>query len=86
MTGGWSCSGSTNWTRQVDDKGETDGAGRVPHWQLNVPPGYHIRLDSELFTLRRDAGSMVGACAVGAAPSEVVRTAEVDYRATGAVA
>jgi hypothetical protein len=51
--------------------------------QFYLPPGYYIRLDAELFTLRRIDGSMVGSFAVGAAPSEVAREAEEDYRATG---
>ena len=54
--------------------------------KLYLPPGYHIRLDAELFTLHRDDGSMVASFVVGAAPSEVVSTAEVDYRATGEAA
>ena len=54
--------------------------------KLYLPPGYHIRLDAELFTLHRDDGSMVACFAVGAAPSEVAREAEVDYRATGEAA
>jgi hypothetical protein len=50
--------------------------------RLYVPPGYHIGTDADLLTLHRDDGSMVAAFAVGAAPSEVARTAEEDYRAT----
>ena len=54
--------------------------------KLYLPPGYHIRLDAELFTLHREDGSMVACFAVGAAPSEVAREAEEDYRATGEAA
>jgi hypothetical protein len=54
--------------------------------QFYLPPGYYIRLDAELFTLHRDDGSIVAAFVVGAAPSEEVRTAEEDYRATGEAA
>lgn len=54
--------------------------------KLYLPPGYHIRLDADLLTLHRDDGSMVASFAVGAAPSEVVREAEEDYRATGEAA
>jgi hypothetical protein len=54
--------------------------------KLYLPPGYRIRLDAELFTLHREDGSMVASFVVGAAPSEVARTAEEDYRATREVA
>jgi hypothetical protein len=47
-----------------------------------VPPDYHIRLDAGFVTLRRD-DSIVAPFAVGAAPAEVVREVEEDYRATG---
>ncbi len=51
--------------------------------KLRLPPGYHIERDADLTMLRRADGSTVGAFAAGAAPSEVVRTAEDDYRANG---
>jgi hypothetical protein len=54
--------------------------------KLYLPPGYHIRLDAEFFTLRRDDDSIVGPFAVGAAPAAVVREAEEDYRASGEAA
>jgi hypothetical protein len=54
--------------------------------KLYLPPGYHIRLDAELFTVHRKDGSLVACFAVGAAPSEVAREAEEDYRATGEAA
>ena len=54
--------------------------------KLSLPPGYHIRLDAEFFTLRRDDDSIVAPFSVGAAPAEVVREAEEDYRATGEAA
>ena len=54
--------------------------------KLSLPPGYHIRLDAECFTLHRDDGSMVASFVAGAAPAEVVREAEEDYRGTGAAA
>jgi hypothetical protein len=54
--------------------------------KLALPPGYHIRLDAEFFTLRRDDDSIVAPFAVGAAPAEVVREAEDDYRASGEAA
>jgi hypothetical protein len=50
-----------------------------------VPPDYHIRLDAGFVTLRRD-DSIVAPFAVGAAPAEVVREVEEDYRATGEAA
>jgi hypothetical protein len=56
------------------------------YFRERLPPGYHIRLDAELFTLHRDDGSIVAAFVVGAALSEEVRTAEEDYRATGEAA
>jgi hypothetical protein len=46
---------------------------------------YHIRLDAGFVTLRRD-DSIVAPFAVGAAPAEVVREVEEDYRATGEAA
>jgi hypothetical protein len=51
--------------------------------RLHLPPGYHIEWDAEFITLHRSDGSMVAAFAAGAAPSEVARTAEDDYRANG---
>ena len=54
--------------------------------KLSLPPGYHIRLDAEFFTLRRDDDSIVAPFAVGAAPAEVVREAKDDYRASGEAA
>jgi hypothetical protein len=54
--------------------------------KLYLPPGYHIRLDADLLTLHRDDGSMVASFVVGDAPSQVLRTAEEDYRATGEAA
>jgi hypothetical protein len=52
----------------------------------HLPPGYYILLDAEILTLHRDDGSMVAAFAVGAAPSELAREAEEDYRRTREVA
>jgi hypothetical protein len=54
--------------------------------KLSLPPGYHIRLDAEFFTLRREDDPIVAPFAVGAAPAEVVREAEADYRASGEAA
>jgi hypothetical protein len=51
--------------------------------KLYLPPGYDIWLDAELLTLHCEDGSMVASFVVSAAPAEVVRTAEGDYRATG---
>ncbi len=51
--------------------------------KLLLPPGYRIERDADLMTLHRADGSTVGAFVAGAAPSEVVRTAEDDYRANG---
>jgi hypothetical protein len=51
--------------------------------KLRLPPGYRIERDADLMTLHRADGSMVAAFAAGAAPSEVVRTAEDDYHANG---
>ena len=50
--------------------------------KLNLPPGYHVELDADLMELRRSDGSLVAAfSARGAAPAEVTRTAEEEYRA-----
>jgi hypothetical protein len=54
--------------------------------KLYLPPGYHIRLDAERFTLHRDDGSIVGSFVAGAPPSAVVREVEEDYRASGEAA
>ena len=51
--------------------------------KLKLPPGYRIERDADLVTLHRADGSLVGAFVAGAAPSEVARTAEDDYRANG---
>jgi hypothetical protein len=83
----WSCSGSTNWIRQVRINKKLTALGAYHAGKPYLPPGYHIRLDSEFFTLRRDDDSIVVApFAVGAAPAEVVREAEDDYRASGEAA
>ena len=51
--------------------------------RLRLPPSYHIERDADLMMLRRADGSTVGVFVAGAAPSEVERTAEDDYRASG---
>jgi hypothetical protein len=49
--------------------------------KLYLPPGYTLEYGAEVLLLRRSDGSMVAAFgAIGAAPSEVARTAEEDYR------
>jgi hypothetical protein len=48
--------------------------------------GYHIRLDAEFFTLRRDYDPIVASVAVSAAAAEMVGEAEEDYRAIGEAA
>ncbi len=49
--------------------------------KLYLPPGYGLEYGAEVLLLRRSDGSMVAAFgAIGAAPSEVARTAEEDYR------
>jgi hypothetical protein len=51
--------------------------------KLLLPPGYHIQSDAEVLMLRRADGSMVAGFVGGrSAPSEVVRMAEEDYRAS----
>ena len=54
--------------------------------KLYLPPGYHIQSDADLLMVYRADGSMVAAFVVGAAPSEVSREVEEDYRATGEAA
>jgi len=54
--------------------------------KLYLPPGYHIQSDADLLMVCRADDSMVAAFVVGAAPSEVSREAEEDYRATGEAA
>jgi hypothetical protein len=49
--------------------------------KLRLPPGYCVELDADLIKLHRFDGALVAAfSARGAAPSEVVRAAEEDYR------
>ena len=54
--------------------------------KLYLPPGYHIQSDADLLMVYRADGSLVGAFVGSAAPSEVSREAQVDYRATGEAA
>ena len=73
--------------RQVRTSKKLTALGAYHADKLYLPPGYHIWLDSELFTLHRDDGSIVASFVVAAAaPSAVVREAEEDYRATGKAA
>lgn len=52
--------------------------------KLHLPPGYELEHGADVLLLRRDDGSVVAAfSARGATPSEVVRTAEEDYRTHG---
>jgi hypothetical protein len=71
--------------RQVRTSKKLSALGAYHAGKLLLPPGYHIRLDAEFFTLRRD-NSIVTPFTVGAAPAEVVREAEDDYRASGEAA
>jgi hypothetical protein len=50
--------------------------------KLYLPSGYHIQSDADLLMVYRADGSLVGAFGTGAAPSEVAKEAEEDYRAT----
>ena len=52
--------------------------------KLHLPPGYELLYGADVLLLRRDDGSVVAALSArGATPSEVARTAEVDYRTDG---
>jgi hypothetical protein len=72
--------------RQVRTSKKLTALGAYHAGKLYLPPGYHIRLDADLLTLHREDGSMVASFVVGAAPAEVVREAEDDYRASGEAA
>ncbi len=49
--------------------------------KLYLPPGYELEYGADVLLLRRHDGSVVAAfSARAAAPSEVARTAEDDYR------
>ncbi len=50
--------------------------------KLYLPPGYRLVPDADLMMLYRADGSRVAAFVAGAAPSEVARMAEEDFRAT----
>jgi hypothetical protein len=52
--------------------------------KLRLPPGYRLKLDADMIQLYRLNGALVATfSARGAAPAEVLRTAEEDYRAHG---
>ena len=52
--------------------------------KLSLPPSYGLEYGSDVMLLRRADGSVAAAfSARGVAPSEVVRTAEEDYRRNG---
>jgi hypothetical protein len=52
--------------------------------KLHLPPGYELLYGADVLLLRRDDGSVVAALSArGATPSEVARTAEEDYGASG---
>jgi hypothetical protein len=72
--------------RQVRTSKKLTALGAYRAGKLYLPPGYHLRLDAEFFTLRRDDDSIVTPSAVGATPAAVVREAEDDYRASGEAA
>ncbi len=51
--------------------------------KLYLPPGYHIQSDAEMLVLHRADGSRVAGFVAGrSVPSEVVKAAEEDYRAS----
>jgi hypothetical protein len=52
--------------------------------RLHLPPGYELNYGADVLLLLRDDGSVVAAfSAMGTTPSEVARTAEEDYGASG---
>ncbi len=52
--------------------------------KLYLPSGYELLYGAEVLLLRRGDGSVVAAfSARGTTPSELARTAEEDYRASG---
>jgi hypothetical protein len=52
--------------------------------KLRLPPGYDLEQDANVLHLRRGDGSLVAAfSARGAAPAEVAKSAEEDYRKNG---
>ena len=52
--------------------------------KMTLPPGYALEHGANVLLLRRKDGSVVATfSARNAAPSEVARTAERDYRASG---
>ena len=52
--------------------------------KLELPPGYGLEHGADVLLLRRVDGSVAAAfSARGTAPSEVVRTAEEDYKRNG---
>ncbi len=58
---------------------EAYGAGK-----FSLPPGFELEHGADVLLLLRDDGSVVATfSARGATPSEVVRTAEEDYRTRG---
>jgi hypothetical protein len=58
--------------------------GGAPGGQAVLPPSYGLEYGADVLLLRRADGSVAAAfSARGVAPSEVVRTAEEDYRRNG---
>jgi hypothetical protein len=51
--------------------------------KLSLPPSYGLEYGADVLLLRRADGSAAAFSARGVAPSEVVRTAEEDYRRNG---
>jgi hypothetical protein len=52
--------------------------------KFHLAPGYELEHGADVLLLRRDDGSVVATfSARGVTPSEVVRTAEADYRTRG---
>jgi hypothetical protein len=52
--------------------------------KLHLAPGYELEHGADVLLLRRDDSSVVATFSVrGTTPSEVVRTAEEDYRTYG---
>jgi hypothetical protein len=55
--------------RQVRTSKKLTALGAYHAGKMYLPPGYHIRLDAEFFTLRRDDDSIVTPFTVGVAPA-----------------
>jgi hypothetical protein len=92
----WAIPGTPGLEHRLGGLEKQDGTGDVMRIEtrttvvthqadrLHLPPGYELNYGADVLLLLRDDGSVVAAfSARGTTPSEVARTAEEDYGASG---